>query len=162
MTAWKSSESGLLVPQEDGDLDATPLGSGLYQGSMPPKGDALWVAGFDVVVLCAWEFQPPTTEFAGIDVHHAPFNDPVDSGPPTKKDMAVAAQAARFVVTQLKDGRRVLTTCYAGRNRSGMVNAIALKLHTGEPMEEILRRIREVRYRSLLPAHPFSSLLMKF
>lgn len=77
-------------------------------------------AGFDVLVLCAREFQPPATHYPGVDVIHAPLDDA------WTVPIQAAVRAAREVALRLYLRQRVLVTCNQGRNRSGLVSALAL------------------------------------
>ncbi len=54
--------------------DATKIIDGLYQGSGPTPGAPLKPYGFDVVILCAEEWQP-LARFFDVEVIHAPFDD---------------------------------------------------------------------------------------
>lgn len=109
-------------------LDATRLAPKLWIGSKPPQGDILAKAGFDVLVLCAEEYQPRLASFPGLNtVVHAPFDDDVVD----EHTADTAVTAAMDVHDHLLDHERVLVTCMMGRNRSGLVCAIALHLLTG-------------------------------
>jgi protein-tyrosine phosphatase len=109
-------------------LDATRLAPRLWIGSKPPLGETVAEAGFDMLVLCAEEFQPKLASFPGlIYVVHAPFDD----GPLTEEATDMAVTAALDVYDHLLDHGRALVTCMAGRNRSGLVCAIALHLLSG-------------------------------
>lgn len=109
-------------------LDATRLASRLWIGSKPPQGRTLSKAGFDVLVLCAEEYQPRLASFPGLHtVVHAPFSDDVI----TEESADMAVTSAMDVRDHVMDHDRVLVTCMMGRNRSGLVCAIALHLLTG-------------------------------
>lgn len=98
----------------------------LYQGSWPPGGDELKNAlGFDVVVLCAFENQGESNEYLDIEVVRAPGDD-VEQWPIEEGDLNEWKAAARVVAQHVKAGKKVLVTCVAGLNRSGMVIALAL------------------------------------
>ena len=106
-------------------LDATLIYGGLYQGSKPPRGDTLRLAGFDALVLCAEEYQPPAEAFPGVRVHHVPFDDDWER-PLRRTELKPIVKAARFAADTLKRNRKVLVTCYMGWNRSGIVSALTL------------------------------------
>lgn len=104
-------------------LDADCVADRLYQGSaIEPDVWPVLGTTFSMVVLCAEEVQPalPTLR---IDVVRAGFND---TPWPTSKDLATAASAARTVGRELARGGRVLVTCAAGLNRSGLVVGLVL------------------------------------
>lgn len=97
----------------------------LWQGSQPIEGDAVAKAGYKVLVLCADEYQPPVDRFVGLeDVIYAPNDDGWRPFSPLQK---VTAQiAAARVADYVRKGKNVLVTCMQGRNRSGLVSALAL------------------------------------
>lgn len=104
-------------------LDVARVAPGLWIGSAPPVGPTVAHQGFQVVVLCAEEYQPRSWELPGVRVVHAGFND---TPFPTADDEAAAVGAARLTARALLQKRRVLVTCWQGRNRSGLVCAAAL------------------------------------
>jgi protein-tyrosine phosphatase len=67
-------------------------------------------------------------EDVGIHVLRVPLDDVVN---PTTSDLRRAAGAAKEVAKLVRSGRRVLVTCAMGLNRSGLVNALALRELTG-------------------------------
>jgi protein-tyrosine phosphatase len=113
----------LLTPDET--FDAHPIYPGLWQGSAPKPKDELHKLGYQLLVLCAAEYQPPATLFPGLEVVHAP-NDDDPHRAPTRDELRIAMNAAQQVVQALQEEKKVLVTCWAGRNRSGLVSAIAL------------------------------------
>jgi hypothetical protein len=144
-------------------IDATLIFPGLYQGSWPPPGHLLAEAGFKTLVLCAREFQPPHVMPPGMDamvglraanpfprvkVIYAP-NDDNGAEPPQRADLALALRAAREVATSLKLGRKVLVTCWQGRNRSGLVSALAIHLVSGCSGFHAVRIVQKARRRAL-------------
>jgi hypothetical protein len=105
-------------------IDAHRIAPGLYQGSRPPGGLALARLGFSAVVLCAIEHQPDGYRFEAVDVLYAPMQD--DGRPLTPEEWERARTASREVAVRLLSGKRVLVTCSAGLNRSGLVSALTL------------------------------------
>jgi protein-tyrosine phosphatase len=123
-------------------IDATRLHSKLYMGSVPRRGPALAQAGFKILVLCAAEYQPRLREFPGLKgVIHAPLDDQELS--PTEIDTAL--QAAFDVTDHVLRQDRVLVTCMAGRNRSGLVSALALHLITCRDPQSCVLHIKKHR-----------------
>lgn len=110
-------------------------GARLAQGSAPPVGAAI---PFDVVVLCAKEYQP---DLPGYRVLRVPLDD---GPPPSHADRVRIRGAARRVADHVRAGDRVLVTCWQGRNRSGVVAGLAL-VDLGLPRSEAVRRIRAYR-----------------
>jgi hypothetical protein len=95
--------------------------------------DNLWMGGapspfariydyFDGLVLCAHEYQPNC--FPDVSTIRALIRD--DGSPMTQKEQIDAVRAAGKVIRLINDGMRILITCYAGLNRSGLVCAIVL------------------------------------
>ena len=107
-------------------MNYSPMTPHLSQGSAPTalSDFAVLRADFDVLVLCAAEYQPSGSLFPGIEVIHAPFDDAGDG--PDGSDIQTARAAAQAVVSRVRRGKRVLVTCWLGVNRSGLVTALAL------------------------------------
>lgn len=125
---------------QDDSLDMTCIAPRLWQGSVL-RGDTLKARGIDVVVLCAADFQPGDEYFPGVEVVRAPMVDDYL----TAATWQTARAAARQVVGAWREGKRVLVACLAGRNRSGLVMALALAdlWHVG--MADIVHHIRRYR-----------------
>jgi protein-tyrosine phosphatase len=124
------------------NLDAHRIAPKLYQGANPPKGPALKSLGFDTLVLCAMEHQDPASDYPGLKVIHAPMDD--NAWVPRE----TAMRAAREVACEIKAGRRVLVVCHQGRNRSGLVSALALWF-MGKSGVEALWQVQTARPDSL-------------
>lgn len=115
----------------------------LYQGGAPPPGEALKNAGIDVLVLCSPSYQDASL-YSGITVILAPGDD--DARPHRmQRFLPIWEEAARQVVEHVKAGRRCLVTCWAGQNRSGLVNALVMRELTGWTGEEIVKHIQDHR-----------------
>lgn len=129
----------------------TPDGR-LAQGSAPPPGvcfDPRFRIPFDVIVLAAEEYQP---DLPGYIVIHAPLDDAM----PSELEQARIRSAAREVVRHVRAGRRVLVTCFMGRNRSGVISGLAL-VELGVHPDRAVRRI--VRYRNGLSNTHFRAMV---
>jgi len=137
-------------------IDANEIVPGLYQGGKIPSSvkisrserytlsDGLVVPGFDVVVLCAKELQPHASagEISAPHTIHAPLED----GPAmTDEEKRGALWTAQRVVSELRQGKRVLVTCAMGLNRSGLIVALVLCMGWGLPAQEAIQRIRARR-----------------
>ncbi len=120
----------------------------IWQGAQPPTGPTLREMGFDVLVLCAREFQPPAKMFPGVTVIHAP-NDDDSSVAPSREQLDKALQAARQVVEAVRADKNVLVTCYLGLNRSGLVTALALYFLTGWPGWKCVKTVKLQRPNAL-------------
>jgi hypothetical protein len=146
-------------------VEASEIVAGhLYQGSVPPIGNHLKDAGFTHVVLCAEEWQPPnyvrpdilapmgyvanTDPYPGVTILHSPNDDDYDI-PPSRIQLALAIKTAKAVADAVLSGGKVLVTCWAGRNRSGLVSALALHKITGASGEACISFVQKARSRAL-------------
>jgi protein-tyrosine phosphatase len=121
------------------ELDADRVAKHLWQGSLPWEG--VDPRQFQTLVLCAMEYQP-RGQFPGVTVIHVPMDD--SERPTTDAELRGALVAARAVVRALAAGDRVLVTCAAGRNRSGLVSALVLRL-LGMPPGRAIAAVRAAR-----------------
>jgi len=103
----------------------TPGRATLWQGDVyaaaTAKADAV-----DVILCCANEVQPSATDRfpPGVTVLGFPFDD---TSKPSMGDISTALEAAQAAYDSLKANKRVLITCFAGRNRSGLVSALIVR-----------------------------------
>lgn len=126
------------------DIDAHEIAENLWQGAFPPPGASVRDAGFDTIVLCARELQMPTDAYPGVRIVYAPNDDSVQF-PLTREKLRVAIQAAAEAKKDVQAGRRVLVTCAAGLNRSGLVSALILHQLFGWAGSECVRVVRAKR-----------------
>ncbi len=108
----------------------------LAQGGAPPEGVRI---PFDVIVLAAREWQP---ELRGYEVIRAPLTD--EGPPPTEAERALIRASAKQVAKRIREGKRVLSTCWKGRNRSGVIAGLAL-VELGMPPRLVVQQIRRLR-----------------
>lgn len=144
-------------------IEAHEIVPGLWQGSQPYTGSRLADAGFGALVLCAVEYQPPRGAFPGLQVLHAP-NEDDPLFPMSKADLETAVWAATRVQGFLAEGKKVLVTCVAGINRSGLVVALALHKtfgYSGESCIDIVRDRRLLRDGVALRNPQFVDALLK-
>ena len=127
------ARTGLRCP-----IDAHQIIERLWQGSFPEPGSTLHRCGFDVLVLCAEELQPPSSLYHDLEVIHAGLDDGV--GTPSLE--RTARRAAAQVIEALRAGKRVLVTCAQGRNRSGLVVGLALKELMDRDVVDFVQRRR--------------------
>ena len=125
----------------------------LYQGEAP-KGR---VRGqFDAVVLAAEEYQPDARTFGVREIIRAPLDD---SGKPlTAREAKNILEAASLVAHRVRQGKRVLVTCWMGLNRSGVIVAQALKL-LGMSTENAIRHVKRARGQFALSNESFVDFL---
>jgi protein-tyrosine phosphatase len=120
----------------------------LWQGSRNSIWTHLLVRNFDILVLCAEEWQPPKGVFPKVEVIYAPnSDDPLRA--PTYNELQRAVQAAREIAAAVSKGKKVLNTCMAGLNRSGLVSALAIHFLTGEDGLTCMTKVRRKRDRAL-------------
>ncbi len=147
--------------------DAAQVAGGLWIGSHPPyhghrceDHDRDYGADlgryFDSVALCATGFQPPAEVYPGAEVIHAPFDDSLN---PTPEEIKQARSCARKVCKIIRSGRSCLVTCMAGRNRSGLVSALALAEASGVHPGVAGEIVRKARGPLALTNHKFRELL---
>ena len=143
--------------------DAHEIYPGLWQGGWPQPGRWLANQGVSTLVLCAMEYQPPhvvppfleglpglrqANPWPGVRVVYAPNDDRSDQ-PPSRKTLHQAIHAGRIVAADLAAGRTVLSTCWQGWNRSGLVSALGLHLHLGCSGMEAVDIVQKGRKRAL-------------
>ncbi len=121
----------------------SPLVQRLWIGPVPPPGETLKRAGFDVVVLCAEELQFNPAYYPGVQIIHAPLDD---SGPPiTKEERAIALDAADRTADLYRRGAKIAVTCHMGVNRSGLVSALTLRRLFGLSGADARRCVQKMR-----------------
>lgn len=123
--------------------DFDPIIENLYQGAAPPFGEAVAKLGFDTLVLCAKELQRDDL-YPGVEVVLAPGDDDQRVNR-MMRDLPNWQRAAQIVVERVAAGKKVLVTCMAGLNRSGMVTALALHQITGWSGKDIVEHIQASR-----------------
>lgn len=145
-------------------VNADLIHPGLYQGAAPPVGPTLKAAGFDTVVLCAEEWQPPrfvdplcrmqmgytdnSHPYPGLAIVYAP-NDDNFSRPPTGQELFVAGRAAGFAANRIRAGGNVYVSCWAGKNRSSLVTGLTIHALTGLSGIDCLLKIKKARPEAL-------------
>lgn len=142
-------------------LDATHIHQELFMGGKPPTGAAVRDHGFHVLVLCASEHQIPAVHFPGVEVLHIALKDD-SSKPVSDTEWATIEHTAKRVMRRLRAGRRVLVTCAAGLNRSGVITAAALHYltgHAGHRTAAVVSRRRVVHGTNALYNQAFVSAL---
>jgi protein-tyrosine phosphatase len=105
-------------------------------------------SGFDMLVLCAMEYQLPAEGFPGVEVIYAP-NDDDSEKPLTRDQLAIALRAARQAAGAIRQGKQVLVTCRMGWNRSGLVSALVLHFLTGVAGWKCIQAVKKARKNAL-------------
>jgi protein-tyrosine phosphatase len=144
--------SDLNTPHPVVGIDASNVYPKLWIGSKPPTDRKL--PAFSLIVLCAVEYQPPQMACAGRVIRA-----PLDDAEPTEREVRMAVAAAARVADELRAGGRVLSTCYAGLNRSALVAAIGLMNVCRMPVPEIIHTFRRQRGEHCLSNEHFVQVL---
>jgi len=124
----------------------------LAQGDVEAAYEGIVHGTFDRVVLCAYELE----EMFSLMMEGKPkairdrilFAPNDDGATMTRRQIRTAANAAKECVRHYRKGERVLVTCAAGRNRSGLVTAMALHFISGcggKSAVEIVRARRKAK-----------------
>jgi protein-tyrosine phosphatase len=90
-------------------------------------------SAFDLIILCAVELEDMYRTLLMVRpelVKNVHFASNVDDRL-NRRQIEVAADAAKRAANAYRRGERVLVTCAEGRNRSGLVTALALHFATG-------------------------------
>ena len=127
--------------------------SSLCMGDATDAVSALDGSRFHLVFFCAQEFPPPPQVFKDprqrrARVYHVRLDDAVLS----KDELFAASRAADLVTGSFLQGSQILITCMQGRNRSGLVAALALHMLSGAGGKAAMRAVRERRVHVEAPA----------
>jgi protein-tyrosine phosphatase len=146
-----------VIEITSGPIFAHEIHENLWMGSDPPihsvYGAKPLGTNFDTLVLCAAEYQPEKNLFQIEKVIHAPMYDLLI--PISVKQKSTAIKTAVKIANDLYDGKRVLVTCIAGRNRSGLVCALSLCFQLPDlSSKDIIEIIRKNRGQEAL-SNPF-------
>lgn len=130
----------------------------LYMGPAPRPDDGWKMRErFDVLILAAEEHQPSGRFFPGVQVIHVPLDD--NAFVPAN-ELRIAKKAAAIVATALSNGKRVLVTCWLGRNRSGLITALAL-VRMGAQPEKAIELVRRARGKDALSNPTFVEIILQ-
>jgi len=140
--------NGYTEPRQ---ADFDEVWPGICVGSHPPRGDWAQRAGFQLLVLTAFQRQPPAEQYQGVLVVHAPLTD--DAFEIVEGDWERAMLAAQEVASVSCSGQRVLVSCVEGRNRSGLVAALAVHILTGMSGQDACSKVQAGRSGSLYNWH---------
>jgi len=138
-------------------IEANEITPRLFMGSVPPTGTEVAQSGFSLLVLCALpsEYrhvyssklklqtnpQDIRSLFPGVRVIVVSLDDNFITKP-SKEEQLRAIQAASEVSKAVRAGQKVLVTCMQGRNRSGLVAALALRDLCGWSGSQAKARVR--------------------
>lgn len=91
----------------------------------------------DKLVVCSHREMHLEEDFPGMCVVYAP----ITPGMATPEDFTMAVQTGRAVAGWMRRKKKVLVTCSTGRNRAGVVAAIALMTY-GLPSAHAINLVR--------------------
>jgi protein-tyrosine phosphatase len=131
-------------------------------GAIHESSDAFSV--FDTLVFCAGEWQPhvafPDDENRKFQpqILRVPYDDSYEALTPSV--LAHLDRSANKIVDWHKEGQKVLITCMAGRNRSGLLVALVLRLRFEMTGKAAIDLIKEKRGPFALTNRVFTSYLL--
>jgi protein-tyrosine phosphatase len=131
------------------NTSATEIVAGLWQGALDVANPS--TADFEVVI--SMTSRAPHPSWAHQQVHHFPVTDPMWAHEMSAKFHERIDLAADVATQGVRSGRRVLVLCAQGKNRSGLVVAMALHKLKGWSGEQAMRCIQQKRPGSLYNIH---------
>lgn len=134
-------------------------GAKLWQGDYVDATDwhRLAQANVGLVILAAVEHQPKLPDAFAV-ARLRLEDDPGMSEAQTLRTWKVARKGADLTAKYLKNGVDVLSSCWMGVNRSGLVSALFLVRHAGHDAEMAIRTVRENRTNSYMRQQGFTAL----
>jgi len=123
-------------------FDAHEVTRGLWMGSQPIVGPQMRRRGFDAIVFCAKEYQPPMDWYPATMCIYQPLDD----ADLTAGEALSSARLARSLSRLIRRRATVLVTCRQGRNRSGLVTALTLSELTGCSGSDAVNLVRARRH----------------
>jgi hypothetical protein len=128
-----------------------PRGGKLYQAGAKEIPEILRSKNISLLVLAATEYQPDHISgtggnFVGAEVIYVPLKDTILFTPKEfRKTVDKAKKVADHVITHIESGNNVLSTCWAGLNRSGLISGLAIRELSKAPGKKVVRQIRKRR-----------------
>lgn len=128
-------------------------------GAMQDSSEAF--EEFDILVFCAGEWQPhvvlPEDDKAKRVIRLRYDDSPTALIASVRKELHKAADE---LVKEHRQGKKILITCLAGRNRSGLLTALVLMQRFGMSASEAILLIKERRGDFALTNRTFTSYLL--
>lgn len=115
---------------------------------------------FDILVFCAGEYQPHVSlpDDKAKRIVRVPYDDTLEALTPSVHRML--NKAADELCFEHKNGKKVLITCMAGRNRSGLLTALVLMKRFGFSGAQAIQMVKERRGDFALTNSAFNSYLL--
>lgn len=126
----------------------------LYQGGKPKPGHY----DLDLIVLSDMEYQPAASSFPGIEIVRVMLND---YRPATPEEYAAAVKASEVTADWYRAGKRILITCGAGLNRSGLITGLTLR-RLGYSTDEAIALIQRARGPNAIKNSNFQRFIRQF
>lgn len=116
----------------------------LWMGGLPTGFPQLFER-WDVIVLCAGEYQPHVElpEDWNKVILRVPFDDSPNAIPHSVEKSL--HKQAKYLAQLHAEGKNILITCFAGVNRSGLLTALVLRYAFGCDGAEAIYKIQSVR-----------------
>jgi hypothetical protein len=128
-----------------------PTGGKLYQAGAKEIPEILRSKNISLLVLAATEYQPDHISntggnFVAAEVIYVPLKDTILFTPREfKQTIDKAKKVAAHVITHIENGNNVLSTCWAGLNRSGLISGLAMRQLSKAPGKKVAKQIRNRR-----------------
>jgi len=128
-----------------------PSGGKLYQAGAKEIPDILRRKNISLLVLAAEEYQPrhisgTNGTFTAAEVIYAPLKDTILFSPQEyRKTVERAQKVANHIANHISVGNNVLSTCWAGLNRSGLISGLAISQLSDIPGNQIVKQIKNKR-----------------
>ncbi len=128
-----------------------PSGGSLWQGGRLSSGSvrALDNAKIKAVMLGAIEFQPKLPDRFDV-LRVRAYDDPFMNSFDAHRLALCADEVSDMLAAYVAGGENVLSSCWAGWNRSGLMTAMTLMKLTGMPADVAIARVRAARGPSAL------------
>lgn len=125
-------------------------GATIYQCGYREIPHDLKKANIGLVLFMAEEC-PPLNHHTGAKVEYYPTDDAMMRPGSMEyiQMVATATKAAKSAIKYLNNGQNVISSCHAGRNRSGLVTGLVLKELTNANPEQVVQWIQRKRQDAL-------------
>jgi len=123
--------------------DVNEIYTNLWQGACPPRGNLVASKGYNLLVLTASEWQRSDV-YENVDVITIPLEDDLDESKILSQHGLICT-TAKSIALRIESGQKVLITCMAGVNRSGLLSAVTLHYVTGLTGEACIKQVKSRR-----------------
>lgn len=121
----------------------------------------------DILILSAKEFQPNSNKFSkevkdllsSSTIYYLPLDD---CNKIRISDVQGVNELGEICAKAIISGKNVLSTCWMGRNRSGLISGTILKNITGASGNAVVKHIKTYRQKNALSNRLFVKILNNF